>query len=411
MKYIRQYQGLRKENYILFLGRVVTSLGAMIWPVMTLILNQKLRMNATSVALIMMVAGAVQMPVGLLGGKLADTHNKRNIIIVCDSLSVCFFIICGMVPLSLYSLLLLLCGATLQSMESPAYESLIADINPTKDRERAYSLQYLGSNMGMVAAPTIAGILFANYLWLSFIISGITIGISTMLIFFFIHDITPVKEENAASAYQERREDAGILTVLKENKVVFLYTFIITCYFAAYMQYGYLMPLDMGRLHGELGAALYGTVSSMNCIVVVLFTPIMTHLVAKISLTVKNLMGVGLLMVGYRVFLLGLGHVPVYYIAITLFTWGEILTTLVQGPYTTERIPASHRGRMNSIMVVMQTILQNGMMVVIGILYDNMGSSTAWTMVLAVLGIGLMGNILLISLDKKAYPKLYELKQ
>ena len=42
MKLLDQYRGLRREIYILFFGRIVTNLGSMIWPVLTMILSQKL---------------------------------------------------------------------------------------------------------------------------------------------------------------------------------------------------------------------------------------------------------------------------------------------------------------------------------------------------------------------------------
>ena len=37
MKFIQQYKNLSKEIYILFFGRVVTSMGSLIWPLLTLI--------------------------------------------------------------------------------------------------------------------------------------------------------------------------------------------------------------------------------------------------------------------------------------------------------------------------------------------------------------------------------------
>ena len=39
MGFLKQYMGLRKELYIIFWGRVVTNMGALIWPMMTLILK------------------------------------------------------------------------------------------------------------------------------------------------------------------------------------------------------------------------------------------------------------------------------------------------------------------------------------------------------------------------------------
>ena len=88
MGFFKQYMGLRKEMYILFWGRVVTNMGALIWPMMTLILKNKLGYSASEVATIMMVLGFVQLPCMVLGGKMADRFNKRNLIILCDRVTV-----------------------------------------------------------------------------------------------------------------------------------------------------------------------------------------------------------------------------------------------------------------------------------------------------------------------------------
>ncbi len=408
MHFFSQYKGLRKENYILFLGRIVTNLGSMVWPVLTLILNQKLGMSATGVALVTIVSGILLLPAGLMGGRLADKYNKRNCIIICDLISIFFYIICAVIPLSYVTIALIIVAAACQSMEYPAYNALIADITYTKDRERAFSLQYLGANIGLIASPTIAGILFKNYLWLAFLISGIAIGVSTFLIFWQVRDIEPVKEEEAESSYQENRDGDSLIQVLKDHKVILLYIIGMGLYGAAYQQYGYLMPLDMGRLHGENGAVIFGSVSSLNCVVVVLFTPLFTRIFAKMTHTKKSLLGQVMLLVGYAVFLLMLGNIPAYYVAITLFTFGEILTTIVNGPYLTARIPASHRGRMNGFMTVVQSVLQGTFLYVVGVFYDNLGSTAAWVLVIGVLLLAILLGIILIVCDKKKYHELYE---
>ncbi|MDY5846096.1 MAG: hypothetical protein SPJ92_06130, partial [Bariatricus sp.] len=41
MNLISQYKGLRKENYVLCFGRFVTAMGAMVRPMLTMILSQK----------------------------------------------------------------------------------------------------------------------------------------------------------------------------------------------------------------------------------------------------------------------------------------------------------------------------------------------------------------------------------
>ena len=408
LSFLSQYRGLRKEIYVLFFGRVVTNLGAMVWPMLTMIMSQKLGMNASTIAVVMVLAGIVMVPANMAGGKLADKYNKKRIIVGFDIVSIVCYIICGLVPLSYVTIGLFFIAGIGQNLEGPSYNALLADLSTTADREKAYSLMYLGGNLGLVLSPTIAGLLFKNYLWLSFIISGVAIGLSTLLIAFKIKDITPEKDTSEESVYQKSRSDVSIITVLKENKVVVLFSVAISLYYAAYHQYGYLMPLDMGRVHGDTGAALYGTVSSLNCIVVVIFTPFITRIFRKIINTRKILIGQALVLVGYAVFLTFLGTIPFYYVAMLLFTWGEIFTTISEGPYTSTRIPASHRGRINGFNALLSFVLQSGSELSVGHLYDNYGSTAAWTLVIAMVALAMALTLILIKLDRKAYPKLYE---
>ncbi len=402
-----QYRGMRREIYVLFFGRVVTNLGAMVWPMLTMILNQKMGLNAAGIAWFFVGSGVLMLPANLLGGKLADKFNKKWNIVVFDALSIVCYLACAALPLSYVTVVLMVLAGAFQNMEYPSYNALVADLTLTRDRDRAYSLQYLGSNLGLVLSPTIAGLLFNDYLWLAFLVSGISIGVSTLLIFLLVRDVTPVEDTDAAAVYQTARDKTGLFAILKENRVILLYVVAIALYYAAYGQYTYLMPLDMGAVHGESGAVLFGTVSSLNCVVVVIFTPIITKLFARVADVKKILIGELLVAGGYVLFLTMLGLVPVYYVAITLFTWGEVFTTISDSPYVSNRIPASHRGRINGFSMVLGSFIQGGAELTVGHLYDSQGSPAAWAVVLGLLAVGAVLTVWLIGRDKKAYPALY----
>ncbi len=87
MRLIDQYRGLKKEVYVLFFGQIVTSMGAMIWALLTLILNQKMGLDASTIAILVTLAGVLMLPANLWGGKLADRCNKKKIIIYADLVS------------------------------------------------------------------------------------------------------------------------------------------------------------------------------------------------------------------------------------------------------------------------------------------------------------------------------------
>ena len=78
-KLFREYKGLRRENYILFFGRLMTNLGAMIWPVLTMILDQKLGMSAEKIAGYLVVFVLIGLPVSMIGGKIELSFDHPSV--------------------------------------------------------------------------------------------------------------------------------------------------------------------------------------------------------------------------------------------------------------------------------------------------------------------------------------------
>ena len=407
MTLFQQYRGLRREIYILSFGRMVTNLGSMVWPVMTMILSQKLGLSAGEISAYFVLSGLIMLPANLVGGRLADRFNKKWMIVICDCVSIVCYFISAAIPLGMGTIFLFVFAGIFQSVEYPSYDALFADLSTTKDRERAFSLSYLGGNLGLVLSPTIAGLLFKDYLWLSFLISGVSIALSTVLIAFLVKDVTPVEDHGEEAAYQVKQENTGVFAILRRNPLLILYLLCGTLYSAAYGQYNFIMPLDMAAVHGDAGAVIFGTVSSLNCITVVIFTPLITKLFAGMRDTGKLLTGRLLVFAGYLVFLLLLGFIPGYYLAMLIFTWGEIFDVLSSGPYVSTRIPASHRGRINGLMSVAYAAVTGGINLLIGQLYDHAGSTWTWAVILGVTLLSAATAVALKALDKKAYPKLY----
>ena len=407
MTLFNQYRGLRREIYILSFGRMVTNLGSMIWPVLTMILSRKLGFSASEISYFFVGSSIIMLPANLLGGKLADRFSKKWIIVLCDCVSVVCFFISAAIPLGIGTIILFVAGGVFQSMEYPSYDALFADLSTTKDRERAYSLDYLGANLGLVLSPTIAGLLFKDYLWLSFLISGLSIGVSTLLIAVLIKDVTPVEDTGEEAEYQKKKDGTSVFTILKENPLLILYLLCGTLYAGAYGQYSFIMPLDMAVIHGDAGAVIYGTVTSLNCITVVIFTPVITKLFVKMRETGKMLTGRLLIFAGYVIFLMLLGFLPGYYLAMLVFTWGEIFDVLSEGPFVSTRIPASHRGRINGLMSVAYTAVTGAIDLAVGHCYDRAGSTWTWVLILAVTLASVASTLVLKRLDRKAYPKLY----
>ncbi len=93
-----------------------------------------------------------------------------------------------------------------------------------------------------------------------------------------------------------------------------------------------------------------------------------------------------------------------------MFTIGEILNSLGQAPFVSRRIPASHRGRINSYIGIGYMLGSFVGQLVIGIMIDY----TSFDMAFIVMAIGgLIATAVVIgnyTVDRHRFPKLYAAK-
>ena len=97
---ITQYGGLKKEIYILFIGKLVTAMGSFVWPMLTFFLTTKLGLSDGVSTLLIATASILSFPAALQGGKLADRFPRKNIIILFDCLTVSLYLLSAVLPLT-----------------------------------------------------------------------------------------------------------------------------------------------------------------------------------------------------------------------------------------------------------------------------------------------------------------------
>lgn len=411
MKFLKNhfsmYTHLPKEIYVLAFGKIMTSMGALIWPMLTLIMSEKLNLNGQTIGMYMMMFSMFMGPFYLLGGKLADKYNKKHIIVTFDLIGNSLYFVCAVLPISMTTLYLLAIASVFQSMEQPAYDALIADLTTYKDRERAYSLNYLAMNLGLVMAPMIGGILFNNYLNLSFFINGLADISSTLLLLLFIKNVkNTVRDSKIVNEY-EKGEAGSIFKVFSERKLFFLLFIISGIAAMIYNQFNFLMPLHMEEAFRGSGAFKFGILASINAVVVVIGTPIVTKKFSGVTDVRIMYFGQLLESLGLAFFIFVKRYFVVAVVGIIIFTTGEIFGSISKTPYLTKRIPETHRGRVLSITNSCAGLIGILSNYVIGILIDYYTFHTVWSIIAAI---GLFVMILYsiyLRMDKKAYPGLY----
>lgn len=412
---ITQYGGLKREIYILFIGKLVTAMGSFVWPMLTFFLTTKLGLSDGTATLMIATASVLSFPAALLGGKLADRISRKTIIIVFDCLTVSLYLLAAILPLTIGTAVLLFLAGLFQTIETPAYDALNADYSTSAQREKAYSLSYLGFNLGFIVGASASGILFERFLRLAFCINGLAVFTSTVLILLFVHKKNAISEDVQAlsESYSEYEqpvdEKISVLKVLRQRPVL-IGMLLVGCIASMPSNLmGLLLPLQLKETMGEAGATLYGYLNSLNGFVVIVFTPILTVLLKKLTEIPKTIIGLLLFVAGNALFSLNTA-VAVLFVGMFVFTLGEVVTVLGSNPYASRRIPASHRGRVGGISSVVHSVFSSATQYLISFLLIATGSNyrLLWTVfILCGLGASVLYGFL-YGPDKRTFPKLYE---
>lgn len=377
-KLLKPYMGLPKEIYVVFIARIVNAMGMFVFPLLTLLLTKKIGMSKVEAGAWISIQGVIFMLVSLVGGKLADTIGRKKLIIVFDSLAALCYIGCAFIEPSMAMVYLIMLGGACMGMSDPAHNSLIADLTTPENRDGAFSLIYLGFNIGFALGPLLGGMLFENHLRIFFLGDAITAIIATLLILIFVGEtIHKTKEQASENSELEKAESGSIIRVLLKRPILIYFSLIAIGYNFVYSQWGFLIPLHTEFNFPNEGAALYGKLGSFNGLIVMILTPFITSFFVKKKNTRKIVYGGILYVFGFGM----LGFISTklaFFLSVLIFTIGEILITISMMPFIANHTPASHRGRMNSVLPILMGLGYTVAPVISGKALEFISIETAW---------------------------------
>ena len=101
-----------------------------------------------------------------------------------------------------------------------------------------------------------------------------------------------VEESNATKNIYEEDNDASVLSVMFSKKSILLYTVLLGLTGLVYSQFNFLIPLNMEAAFGERGATIFGMLTSVNAITVIIGTPILTKVMVNVKDVHKLVIGI-----------------------------------------------------------------------------------------------------------------------
>jgi MFS family permease len=377
------YSGLPRSIYILAIVRVVNAMGNFVYPFLTLFLTEHIGLSKKAAGTYFMISAFVQAAGSLIGGKLTDNFGRKKLFIVFQGLSAMCFIPCAFLGNSIWVPRLLIAAGFFMSAAQPANSAMITDLTNKQNRKAAFSLLYLGINLGFSVGPMIAGFLYRNYTKYIFLGNAISIIITLVLLMVFIEDTMPSKEEVEESkglADAESAEDTNVFAALIKRPSLSLFLVGKTINAFVYSTIGFVIPIQLTEVFGsDLGSKYFGFVMATNGIVII----ICTTFILKATMKIKPVINVALASLFYAVGFGMLGFIssfPLFITAAVLYTIGEILEATNSGVYIANHSPINHRGRFNAVIPLITGVGFSFGPYIFGRFIDSYGIKKLWIM-------------------------------
>lgn len=373
------YKGLPKSIYILFGVKIINAMGNFVFPFLAIYLTKMLGIDKGKTGALLTIAAISFAPGAIIGGKLADHVGRKKVFAIFQISSVVLFIPCAFLNKSLIVPWLLILSSFFNGGSQPPLSAMANDLTNQNNRKQAFSLLYLGNNVGFAFGSMIAGFLFTHFTKLLFIGNFATGSIAVFILLKYISETKPDHrklEEDNYIPETEKAEKGGLIEVLLKRPIFLAFAILSAVYSFVYAQFPFCGSI-------EVGPQLYGVLMSLNGFVVIT----MTTVIIRVTNKIKPLLNMALAGVFFGV---GLGMLyfinsfPMFIISTIIWTIGEILNATNSGVYIANNTPSTHRGRFNSAI---QIITGSGFAlgpVLMGLYISGENVRSAWPLVFLI---------------------------
>ena len=397
------YKGLPQPVYVLFFATIINGVGIFVYPFLVLLLTQHLGYSDAWAGTFLSVAAFAYLPGSFIGGKLADKIGRKRVMIVGQLLASAMFAVCGFLGNSQLVPLFIILNLLFDGATDPARSALMTDITTPENRQVSFSLNYLGHNMGFAIGPVIAGFLFYSAPNWLFFGNAIISSIAMIFVAFMVPESKPDKatiEASYESDSLEKGHPGGLLKALLSRPRLLALAFFITFFSFAYSQSLFALPLYTTQLFGKAGATLYGSMMSLNAIVVVLSNAFLVMALRKYH-PLRNIAIAGVLFaIGFS--FMGLAKSPIWLFVLTIvFTLGEVIDATNSNYYIANNTPISHRARFSAILPVIMGFGHGIAPLIGGQISTRWGLQYVWFAVGLSAIIGTVGVTILYLTEKK----------
>ena len=388
MGYFNVYKGLPKSIYIIFFAQMINRFGDFVLPFLSLFLVKNLGLSYQSAGVAVMLNSLATIPGSFAGGKIADHFGRKRAYAIFQLSAAICLLLCAFTKNPQVIIVLICMSSFFNGGVRPIISAIITDVLPAEDRQRGFSLSYLGINLGVSAGLLVAGFLFNHNIPLIFIGDALTSFLAVFMVMTNITESLPDDSHAVSISKAERNEEGNVFSVLMRRPKIVFFLLINIVLNVVYIQHTFSLPMMLDDIFGSSGASNFGIIMSFNGVTVIVMTMIITHTTRKwrslSSMTLAGIMySIGLGMIAF------IRSMPLYILSTFIWTLGEILLVTNFGVYIANNTPQNYRARFNAVTSLSWGIGAALGTSLVGRYMDYFGVKAVWPLVFFL---GLLGS-------------------
>lgn len=327
--------------WVLYGGSFINRFGAFVMPMLAIFLTRR-GYSPAAAGFAIGCYGVGLLIASAVGGHLADRIGRRNTIVLSMFSSAAAMLALSQARSYGAIVILAVAAGATSEMYRPASHALIGDLLEADDRVIGFSLYRFAVNLGFSAGPATAGFLANRSFFIVFAADAATSVIYGIIALFAL-------PQGLRTYSKEERTGEAVRTALRDPRVV---TFLAAAMLAAAVDFQMGSTFALHVTKEGFSAATYGTLLSINGVMIILFELMITARVQRLD--PRPVIAIGYVLNGIGFGLTGLAHtVPALAATVVIWTTAEMLYSPMGGAYMTQLAPERYRGRYMGLLVTM----------------------------------------------------------
>jgi len=310
-------------NLIVFIDHLG---GFMLYPFFALYLTKKFEIGMSTVGVLFAVFSVSGMAGNALGGVLADRFGRKGVILTSLLLSALSALGMGFAPTLTVFIAVSVIVGTLSNIGGPAHEAVIADLLPPEKRAEGYGIYRVVFNVSAIIAPPVAGFLVAKSYLTLFVVDAVISVLAAIIVIFALPETKP-ESKSGAKPETLKQTFTGYIRVFKDGPFV-IFIAITVLMTLVYMNMNTTLGVFLRDYRG-LKEVSYGTLLSINAIIVVVMQFWVTRKLEKFKPMLMMAIGTLLYAVGFAMYGFVTGFI-LFITAMVIITIGEMVVSPFQ---------------------------------------------------------------------------------